>query len=242
MKVRMLAILFLFIIIFSLPLSAQNHTYVGVGIGLFSAHITSGDIPNIATVPYRLDGGAFNITIRQEINHFLSIETGISSHTLEHDYILDDVIYATIGRFHVHKIPLKIEMEVNLFKDRIAAYTSFGTHFCFPRDYHRGGSYTAYIDSDEGSLDVDWEYITEDRYYSLYQVGAGSRFRLVDALLFEIELGYAISLKDMVESHFTYLDQSTIIQDITIKEGLNYWYLQGGISYPVQRIAQYIKK
>ncbi|MEN8231045.1 MAG: hypothetical protein ABFS38_23015, partial [Bacteroidota bacterium] len=225
----------------SQPAMAQRYTYVGVGMSLYAANISLGADPFLTKASYVIDGGAYDVTVRQEINHFLSIETGISAHNFEHDYIFNDEVHVHSGAFPVHKIPLKAELEVDLFRDRIAAYGSFGYQFCIRMNYNSGrGAYYSYA-AIGGSVDVEWDYISDGPFYSLYQVGAGTRFRLVDALLFEMEIGYGFSLKDMVTTTITYKDRTGEENVLIHKEGLNYWYLQGGFSYPVQRVVQIMR-
>jgi len=224
------------------PVSAQRYTYFGGGISLFSSSMSTGPVSPLTNASFGIDGGAYDVTLRQEINGFLSLETGISAHNLEYEYLFNNEIYVHLGAFPVHKIPLKAELEVDVFRDRIAAYASFGYQFCIPFD-NGSYSYTSYsaVGENMESVGVEWTYIQDRWFYSLYQVGAGLRFRLVDALLFELELGYGFSLKNMIKATFTYLDQTGEEIIYIHKDGLNYWYMQFGFSYPIQRVMQGIK-
>ncbi len=226
----------------SFPIHAQRFTYLGVGMSLYTADMKPGLNFLFTKAPYSLNGGAYDVTLRQEINEFLSLETGISAHNFEYNYLFNKEIYMHIGAFPVHKIPLKAELEVDVFRDRIAAYASFGYQFCIPFDTGNHGmtSYSS-VSGIEGSVGVEWNYIPDRWFYSLYQVGAGLRFRLVDALLFELELGYGFSLNDLIKATFTYLDQTGEEIIYMHKEGLNYWYMQFGFSYPIQKVMQGIK-
>lgn len=220
------------------PIIAQRYTYVGGGMSLYTANISLGSDPFLTKAPDVLNGGAYDVTVRQEINHFLSIESGISAHNIEHFYLFKDEIHMTSGGFKVHKIPLKAELEVDLFRDRIAGYATFGYQFCIRMDYDNRSTVYSSVAANGASMDVEWDYISDGLFYSLYQVGAGLRFRLVESLLYEMEFGYGFSLKDMVRTTFTYKDQTGEENILIYQEGLNYWYLQGGFSYPVQRVVE----
>jgi len=222
--------------------SAQPYTYFGGGISLFSSSMFTGPVSPLTKASFGIDGGAYDVTLRQEINGFLSLETGISAHNLEYDYLFNNDIYVHIGAFPVHKIPLKAELEVDVLRDRIAAFASFGYQFCIPFD-NSSRRYTSYsaVGENMESVGVEWNYNPDRWFYSLYQVGTGLRFRLVDALLFELELGYGFSLKNMINATLTYLGQTGEEIIYIHKDGLNYWYMQFGFSYPIQRIVQGIK-
>lgn len=217
--------------------NAQNYTYFGGGVTLHSA--TTPDDPNIfhITNPYLLDGGGYDVTIRQEINRFLSLETGISAFNYSQDFVYKGE-YIDLGGFVSHRVPLKVELEVDVVESRIALYASFGFHLCIPSQVYTGIR-TMYLES--GTMDMQEFYLSSQWYHSLYNTGIGSRFRIIDELIFELELGYAFRLSELIRYDFSYNGLSGEVSNFSYEETMDYWYLQFGISYPIQRVIQGVK-
>jgi len=222
-----------------MPLNAQRQTYFGVG--LTFASTTSPNDKNIfhLTNNYILDGGGYNVTIRQEINDFLSLKTGISSLILSPDMIHQDH-YFGISFFFAHTIPLQAELEVDLLKDRIAFYGSAGVNFTVREVYDPETNYTV-IYLKEARMKVSRNYLTDGSFHVNFTAGTGFRFRLFDELYFDLELGYASHISDLVAYHFTWMPDTDDAYSFTWEDPLDYWYIRGGFSYSIQRVVQGVR-
>lgn len=218
----------------SIPLFSQRYTYIGGGINLGASSQNSkfGDF-NV-TSSYVINDGGYDVTIRQEINRILSIETGLSSHIYSQEFILQGN-YIYLGGYFSHRIPLKFEFEVDLIEDRIKGYASLGTHFCLASRWYARGETTQYLD--EGTLTRTSIYNSDKIFFTMYNVGTGWRFRIVDQLLIELEFGYTFRTKDLISHNITLIDQAGV-SNFIYNDKANYGYIQFGISYPVQRIIQ----
>jgi hypothetical protein len=179
-------ILLIFLII--LPSRAQtDRRFAYFGKGMILAAATALDDPNIFHFcGYSFfNGGGYDVMIRQEVNDFLSIESGLNIFGFSMGYNYLDEKTEQSGLWS-HNIPLKAELEVDLLKDRIALYASFGLQFNYA-DHTSFGWRTLYMDN--GELDQHKYYLPKSRIYSRYLVGSGARFCIVDQLIFELELG-----------------------------------------------------
>jgi hypothetical protein len=226
---------------FTFPSQAQRErrfNYFGGGMTL--ATTTMMDNSNIFALskPFFLYGGGYDVTIRQEINDFLSLESGLNVFNFHMTYPFMGE-YTEHWGLMSHNIPLKAELEVDLLRDRIALYGSFGIQFNYA-DQTSYGWGTLYMNHVE--LEYHKNYLPETRVYSRYIAGSGARFRLVDQLIFELELGFGFRVKDLLEYEFTYRDDSGTSTDFIIREPTDYWYISYGISYPIQRVMDGYRK
>jgi hypothetical protein len=138
-----------------------------------------------------------------------------------------------------HQIPINIEIEADVFKDRISSYASFGAKLA-QLSRTGNGSFSNYY-SDGLMAYIEWEPIPQAKLSVLYSAGFGSRFRVVDELIFNLETGYVFGFEDLRTYHITYEDQSgnSLTENINIK--VAYWQLKFGFSYPIQRATELIR-
>lgn len=222
----------------ALPLLSQHYTYIGGGMNLNSATSVQQFGPFEVSNVIELDGGSFDVSIRQEINDLISIETGLSHHNYSQLFLINDQ-YMSLGGFESFRLPVKLELEVPLYKDRIIGYTSFGTHICHAPLWDIGGITTNY--KNEGILEMTNEYASGHLIFLMYSAGSGCRFRIVDQLLFEMEFGYTFRTKHLLNHYVTFTDLDENVSDFLYQDKHNFFYLQGAITYPVQRIADGVR-
>lgn len=219
-------------------LNAQRYTYIGGGMNLNSAiHVSQFgpfDVSNIM----ELDGGSYDVSLRQEINDLVSLETGLSHHNFSNWFLINNQ-HIYLGSFESFRLPLKLELEVSLYKDRIIGYAGFGTHICHASPWDTGGRSINH--KNEGTLEFTREYTMDHLIYLMYSAGSGIRFRIVDQLLFELELGYTFRVKHLVNHYVTFTDLTGTSTDFLYQDKHNFFYLQGAITYPVQRIADGVR-
>ncbi len=132
-----------------------------------------------------------------------------------------------------------MDIGVDIVKDRLSLYASFGYHICV-QQYTGSGSNKSFNHQGD-SIIIEWNYIAESEHKSLFTVGLGSRIKIVDELLMELELGYAFGNEDQREYNFTFWNESGGIQNQTTRFTGNYWRVKFGLSYPIQRILESIR-
>ena len=232
-------VLFIFFITISASAAAQRDTHVGVGAGLISSRYQLDENLSIRS-PTTINGGSYDFVIRQEITKFLSAEIGYSWRGYDSEYLLpgDSYAYPNISMW-AHIIPIKLDIGVDVVRDRISLYGSFGYHICV-QQYTGSGSQKSF-NSEGDSIILEWEYIAESEHNSLFTVGIGSRFRIVDQLHVDLELEYAFGFKEQRAYHFTYWDDAGEPQNISTTYNGNYWRCKLGISYPVQRVLEMLR-
>lgn len=196
-------------------------------------------VDNSTQISTRLynDGAIYGFYLRREVSKMLSFELGYSFRKY-FGYLGDH--HVTAGGFDSHQIPLKANLDIDVYKDRISLFASFGYLFCI--EVSGGdGSFTQWNHQGE-SITIEWKSIPESKYHSLFSGSIGSRFRVFDELLLEMELGYTFGFEDLTEYNITYRDSSETVQTLSVKGKGEYWYLKVGISYPIQRACELIRK
>jgi hypothetical protein len=89
---------------------------------------------------------------------------------------------------------------------------------------------------------VEYAHLPGTGYASFLSAGAGTRFRLVHELLFEMELGYATTSHELYSLRVRYEDPAGVSYAHTIEEGRNYFYFRFGFSYPLQPVFRAMGK
>lgn len=223
----------LFVLTFSIA-AGQKYTYFGGGIGLISSRFQLNENLSIRS-PTIINGGSYDVYLRQDMTDFLAIELGYSWRNYDSEFLLpgDSYAYPSVGLWS-HLIPINIDIGVDVLKDRISLFASFGYLICV-KQYTGSGSNMPYNHNGD-SIIIQWDYIAESDHSSLFTIGIGTRVRILDELRFEVELGYAFGFKDQREYELTYWDQYGIphVQNTTYKG--EYWRLKFGLSYPIQRM------
>jgi Outer membrane protein beta-barrel domain len=221
-------------------ISAQRYTYLGGGIGLISARFQVDESLWLTPSPSLIDGGSYDAYLRQELTSFLSIEVGYSWRNYDFEYVFPNgaAIFSSEG-FWAHQIPINIDMDVEFVKDRISGYGTFGYLICLKQ---ATGQEDIYTTQDSESIIVEWAYTADSDYASQFTVGFGSRFRLFDDFLLDLEIGNAFSLKSLREYKITYMDQLGNAQTKSENFHGNYWYMKIRFSYPLQRVVELVRE
>jgi hypothetical protein len=223
----------LFVLTFSIA-TGQRYTYLGGGIGIISSKFQLNENLSIRS-PTIITGGSYDVYLRQDLTDFLAFELGYSWRNYASEYMLpgNSFAYPSVGLWS-HLIPINIDIRVDVLKDRISLYASFG-YLISVKQYAGSGSIKSFNHKGDSIL-VQWDYIAESDHSSHFTIGLGTRVRVFDELRFEVELGYAFGFKDQRKYEFTYWDQygAPQVQNTTYKG--EYWYLKIGLSYPIQRM------
>jgi hypothetical protein len=179
-------------------------------------------------------------TLDKILQIFLSIEFGINARIYNPEFELPSgQVYGEGLGFFVHQLPINTEFETNVYKDRISAYGSIDYTLAYSQIVgHSSGS----AHSPDGlSTEYSWDYIAPFRLNSLFSMGFGSRFRLVDQLQFDLELNYVFGFQDIRAYHFDYFDLEGNSHPLEIKVKDAYWQFKFGFSYPIQSIGALLR-
>lgn len=235
MRTLLIAILMLITSI----VTAQRYTYLGGGVGIISSKYQLNESLSIRS-PTTINGGSYDIYLRQDLTKFLAAEIGYSWRNYDSEYLLpgDSYAFPSVGIW-AHLIPVNMDIGVDIVKDRLSLYASFGYLICV-QQYTGSGSNKSFNNQGD-SLIIEWDYVAESEHKSLFTVGLGSRINIVEDLLMELELGYAFAYEDQREYIFTYWDESGGIKNQTAIFNGNYWRVKFGLSYPIQRILESIR-
>ncbi|MCK4923031.1 MAG: hypothetical protein KAS71_18415 [Bacteroidales bacterium] len=218
-------------------LSAQNYTYLRAELGLTTTKLHI--IENYSLIDNTLfeGGGAmYGFYLRREISEMLSFEIGYSYRMYSDQIGLISNYYASTGGIESHQIPFKLNLNIDVFKDRISMFASFGYLFCIEES--NGGGSSSTLNSDGKSILLEWKFIPESKFNSLLSTSTGCRFRVYDQLLLEMELGYIFGFKNLIEYNVTYWDDSGVLQALNSKGKGEYYYFKLGLSYPIQRVQE----
>lgn len=223
----------------SASISAQRYTYIGAGIGLISSKYQLNENHSIRA-PTIVNGGSYDFFIRQELTNFLSAEVGYSWRGYDSEYLLPGDLYAYPNEdMWAHVIPINLDIGVDVVENRISLYGSFGYHICV-QQYTGSGSLKSFTFQGD-SIIIEWDYLAKSEHNSLFTVGIGSRFRIIDQLHIELELGYAFGFNEQRAYHFTYWDDAGEAQNVSTTYNGNYWRCKFGIAYPIQRVLELIQ-
>lgn len=221
-------------------LFAQKDTYFQAHFGYSSTGLKIPfNTPKIYTQWYS-GGCIYEFSLRKEISPILSIGTGYSNRSYSQSFGLSNNKFYSFAGFETHQIPLKVNLDIDLFKDVISLYASYGYMFNIeyssPYNDNISSTYT------EESFEIEFILIPESKYRSTFLMSTGARLRVFEELRFEIEGGRAFGLKDLRIYNFTYLDNSNSLETLTIKDKCNYWYFKFGFSYPMRRVGEIARK
>ncbi len=230
-------IILIFIIVFAGNcLQAQNYNWFQAGFGYTTSKSCKvGGADGIYNTPDP-DGAFYNFLLRKDISQMTSIETGF----MERGYMITLGVagnnYVSFGASEAYQIPLKIFFDLNLYKDKIFMYTSFGYLFCIEDNSGSGEVISTGFNTD--SIAVAFRYLPGSKFHSLYTVSTGFRLRIVDELFLQLELGYAFGFEDIMEFEITYYDDSGVLKEISMTDRGRYWFLGIGLSYPLERVLE----
>lgn len=219
-------------------LEAQRYTYLSGRAGIYSTFI-----PEVRT-PFSIrdggveDGGSYNVSLRQEMGKYFSLELGYTACYFDPHVQVEERPPVDGGYFESDRFTLKTNFDVSVYKDRIAAYGTFGYIFSI----EDAGGISAVGLCNPSNVLVEYTHLPGIRNESFLTTGAGVRFRLVHELLFEMELGYATSFDELYKLTVYYEDPGGIVHTHMIEEGKDHFYFSFGFSYPLQPVFRAMGK
>ncbi|MFW5820125.1 MAG: hypothetical protein ACOCWA_02455 [Bacteroidota bacterium] len=233
-------ILLLFLALAGYHLQAQDYTWFRAGIGYTASKLYK--VGGSAEFSNTLEpsGAFYNFNLRKEISEMISIETGFMERGYHNNFSIDGDKYGSFGSFESYQIPLKIYLDLNLYRERILMFTSFGYTFCI--EGHTGsGLVTSTSIKDTVVLTASYSTLPESKYHSLFSVSTGARIRIIEELLIELELGYAFGFEDLRRFEITYYDDSGVLNEIYGTDRGRYWFLGIRLSYPLERVLDIVQ-
>jgi hypothetical protein len=222
----------------TVSLEAQRYTYLSGGIGIHSTFIPEVQLPFSVRDGGLEDGGSYNVSLRQEMGKYFSLELGYAAMHFNPGVQVVEGHLVQGGHFASDRFSLKTNVDVRVYRDRITAYGTFGYTYSIE---DTGGSSSIWTCNPSNVL-VEYAHLPGTGYESFLSAGAGVRFRLVHELLFEMELGYATSFQEMYSLTVSYEDPGGIVHTRVIEEGKDHFYFRFGFSYPLQPVFRAMGK
>ena len=219
-------------------LEAQRYTYLSGGVGIYSTFIPEVGMPFSVRDGGLEDGGSYNVSLRQEMGKYFSLELGYIASYFDPHVQVEERPPVDGGYFESDRFTLKTNFDVRVYKDRIAAYGTFGYIFSI----EDAGGISAVGLCNPSNVLVEYAHLSGTGNESFLSAGSGVRFRLVHELLFEMELGYATSFHEMYSLTVYYEDPGGIVSTHVIEVGKDHFYFRFGFSYPLQPVFRAMGK
>ena len=214
----------------------QNKTYLGFEFSVANDlyEITdTGDY--LVTIP--LIDGQGGLTLRQELNRSIYVETGLIIKYYQEGFGFKTIPGYSSGSSEASVIiPLRFGLNLNLYKEKIYLVPVIGYSFGINPPYGYGISWGTQTSS---TTTYDF-YSTENpdvsRYFSLLQTGIGFEFAIAKALLFSISTNYYHGFNKTAQWNITYtVNNSDPMTGSTISKG-EFWGVGAGIRYPISNL------
>ncbi len=219
-------------------LEAQRYTYLSGGVGVHSTFIPEVRMPFSVRDGGLEDGGSYNVSLRQQIGKCFSLELGYAAFHFDPAVQVAEGNLVQGGHFASDRFTLKTNVDVRVYKDRIAAYGTFGYIYSI----EDAGGISSIGTCNPSNVLVEYAHLSGTGNESFLSAGSGVRFRLVHELLFEMELGYATSFDEMYSLTVNYEDPAGIVHTYVIEEGKDHFYFRFGFSYPLQPVFRAMGK
>lgn len=233
--------LVIFIVILLIPTtgSAQHYTYFEGSTGIYSMFIPGRNVPFSIRDGSLLDGSGYHLSLRQQMGTWFSLELGYSKCNLRPALqVVDRPVLSGGSMFRSDRFFLKTNVDVKVFRDRIAAYGSIGTTYSFE---DKGGVSAVGLCNPSNVL-IEYTYLPGTGKALFLSAGAGIRFRLIHELLLECEWGYNTSLQEMYRFTVHYEDPAGTSFAQTLEEGKDQFYFRFGFAYPLQPVCRLLGK
>jgi hypothetical protein len=234
MKKAGLILLFTLVTIFSF---AQQKTYIGLDFSGSNDLYKITDSGTELTNP-PLKNNQFAITVRQDINKYLSIETGLMRKHLVRGLIFTPLVgsggewYG--GRSNI--IPLKLITRINIRKEKIYLVPTIGINYYMCG--HQGGSSYGGYQKEEGGDSVHSQFTTTSGLhanYFLLQLGLSSEFLIWKKFIFSIFVNRYIGFERILTTNINYtVNKNPQIYTASEYTKGDFWNLGIGIKYPLQ--------
>lgn len=196
------------ILISSLILFGQNRTYLGIETAITNDIFEFSDKGNKLKQTI-VPGALWGINIRQELNNYFSIGTGIIRNYYSEGFGYNMKNFSNMGftsnSYSSWQIPIRINYKVNLIKDRIFLTSTIGMHYCINSDYGGYGSDSSFTSFNGESISHG---TTTDygltKTFPLLETAIGLELKLFRKVTLTISTRYCTGFKKVMLSDVSY--------------------------------------
>lgn len=229
------------IILLSLTLFGQRDTYFGIEVARTNDIYEFTDEGN-TIIPIPLKTGLWGITIRQEINNWFSIESGLIRKYYNEGFGFEppspDIgsIGFSSDAMNVWQIPLRLKTQLNIYKNKIFFATNIGFHYCLNSDYGKYSWGEASFSYQTDTISTNLSSTSLAKSFFLLETGGGFEFKLFEKFLLAVSFNYMTGFKKALQLDFDYTVNTEITGNAYAHSKGEYWRLGLGLQYKISDI------
>lgn len=217
---------------------AQKSTFIGVEIGpKYDIYDYTDNTDRLYTKPF-FYSPAYGLTIGQELNKTITLETGIYFNDYGESYIIEgDIGYGATNAIFVTQIPLRLKANLQLLKDKLNLVGTVGYTFSFNSSGGTGtGSFTSISPFNGDTLNSSYtsNYDLKSAY-GLFETGLALELQFRNSSRLYLAANYLVGSSRVVESEVTYSYNSEPEQRGTVFSYGNYYSIVVGYKYPTSK-------
>lgn len=228
-------ILIVVLLLLSVSLHSQNTTYLGVELGLTNPRLL--DVNN-SLISYIPDFGhvCFGFSLRREVGHIFSIETGYLRHEYMDDFKVNN-IYTSAGAFLTHQIQLLLHISKEIYDNKVSLFAMIGPQFCI----EQGTGHVVVIAYDGSGKRLIVNYESNEMYFALISGEVGISYKVFDEFALTLSGGFYKGFKKIREYNVEYCDDDVLLNTLSTYSQGEYWHITLGASYPIGRVRKLIR-
>ncbi|MEO0896805.1 MAG: hypothetical protein AAFY71_10430 [Bacteroidota bacterium] len=233
----------IFILLTLLPIFSvsQNKTYLGIEIGpKYEIYELEEQSRDISTPPFYYSP-ILGVTLGQDINSWLTVETGFFYNNYGESYrIRGDIGFGLSNAINAYQIPLRLKPKFRLFENRIVLSPTLGYTFAFNDEFGsdgNGGGFSSIGMSMPGFNDStryqDRSNYSLQRTYGLIETGFGVEFNFSPSVTVFSSFNYLRGIKRVVEIDITYKINDDPEETATVYSNGGYYAVAFGVRYAI---------
>ncbi len=221
----------------SFNMVGQKRTYIGIEAAVTNDKFKLED-PNNMLMPTHCVSTMAGINVSQDLNYWLSIETGFSHKFYQKgiglkgqpdaysvDYVLD-----------TWQVPLRFNARLNLKSNIIFLKPTIGFHYCFNNDFFSSsGSGFGFFNGEQTPI-FSYDETTNTsltKTFLLLETGLGLEIKLSGKSLLTFSGSYYTGFKDVMQSHIVYQVNGSPESGAVMTSKGNYFSYSVGFRFPV---------
>jgi len=234
---KLIVILAFFVSLFS---TAQKESYYGFEFGVIRSKLHFfNNIEQIHSLNL-VDGFSTGISYRRKLKRNLLINTGYSFRIYSPAYLYEDYYIESGISYVFHNVPITMNYEKSLFKNKIIGFISIGSAFSFD-SYKEGGNIIIKESQAGPAVSLTWENLTNSRINIFPMAGFGSRLNLIESLCIELAINYYFTISDLRRYSCSIISENGEVNTFNFYDGGDYFNFSLGIFYSLQKTKSFLK-
>ena len=194
----------------SVAMTAQDQIYIGFEVGATKdIYEFSGNENHIT--PAQWHNATWGLTLRKDLNDFISLETGITWKSYYEGYtfhFLTPVISGSSSHisnsYTSWQIPLRIRSKIHLSKDKVFLTPILGYQWCIASNNIPSVSTSQTSINDFMVSSSNTTTFDSERTFSLLETGLGLEFRILKKAIFTASASYFTGFKKVMNLDIAY--------------------------------------